>query len=370
MPPLKVGSFGRKGVNTVDSPLHLTDDDLAAAQNAEIFFEDGYPAIRKRLGIADGVTAAMAGEVLSVSSIPLPDPDPSHHVIAVLTAGAHRASADGTTWASIGALQSIDNATSGRRVSYGPDYFYYKHTGLTEQLRVYDGTTDDVSVDLTNDFLSSGGSCFYDRSNRKIYFAENHKVYEDGIDISGSTFSAAAVPGPITRSNGSLYLVTVDNPTLALATTIKLWRWNSGQSWTTLATITDAAPFYAVDAWDCNGVLYVSTNVGLCRLVGSFTRHIATGSYQGVFFHASKIFVSRRSGTDTIIESSDDGSSFTVEATLAAGGAGTEGASFVRFKGSLYAAVHNLGVYKRDDGAGTWSQVLNSSSVRGMIGAY
>lgn len=77
MPPLNVATFGKKGVNVVDSPLHLSDDDLAAAQNAEIFFEDGYPAIRKRLGMVAGVSSAMDGAVFSLTSIPLPDPAPA-----------------------------------------------------------------------------------------------------------------------------------------------------------------------------------------------------------------------------------------------------------------------------------------------------
>lgn len=77
MPRLKVDSFGTKGVNVVDSPLHLSDDDLINAQNAEIFFEDGYPAIRKRLGMAEGVTAALDGPVFALTSIPLVDPAPS-----------------------------------------------------------------------------------------------------------------------------------------------------------------------------------------------------------------------------------------------------------------------------------------------------
>lgn len=77
MPPLKVATFGKKGVNVVDSPLHLSDDDLTAAQNAEIFFEDGYPAIRKRLGMTAGVSAAMDGAVFALTSIPLPDPSPA-----------------------------------------------------------------------------------------------------------------------------------------------------------------------------------------------------------------------------------------------------------------------------------------------------
>lgn len=77
MPRLKVDSFGTMGVNVVDSPLHLSDDDLTNAQNAEIFFEDGYPAIRKRLGMVAGITGALSGPVFALTSIPLVDPAPS-----------------------------------------------------------------------------------------------------------------------------------------------------------------------------------------------------------------------------------------------------------------------------------------------------
>lgn len=104
-PRLEVWTTGVYGVNVVDSPLHLEDGELLAAQNAEPFTEEGEGGIRKRLGIDEFTGASLGAAIAAITSVPLPDPDTpaattGTRIYAPTVAGANTylTSTDGITW--------------------------------------------------------------------------------------------------------------------------------------------------------------------------------------------------------------------------------------------------------------------------------
>lgn len=369
MPKLVVDTFGRKGVNANDSPIHLSDDDLQFGQNAELSLEDGYPAIRKRRGIAVGVTSAMSGTIHAVTSIPLGDPAPKTALVIELPAGVLSEAADGSSFAIV--LPLVGTAHGGRKLSIGPSKLYRGYLNVTKDLMSWDGTNNVVEQSLTNDFLQSGNCIFVSGAGPTIYWAQNHNVYVDfspvGLSASGF-FSASNIIDSIHLS-GFLYVATSNN--VNSSTAVKVYRWEGGTTWTLLGTVSDSAHYQAWDMWAHDGTVYVATSVGLGRVVGStFSRHVATGNFRGLFSWDGFLFTAERSGNDTILaRSTDGGTTRTTEATLTAS-TGTLGAKFCSYKGELYAAVHALGVYKRDDTLQTWSQVYSNTGCQGQIGAY
>lgn len=81
---LKVFSLGDKGVNRVRTPLHLEDDELVVAQNAEVERRGAQHSITKRPGMTDftevldalGVFAVVSGGLGSTGEPPGPTDDP------------------------------------------------------------------------------------------------------------------------------------------------------------------------------------------------------------------------------------------------------------------------------------------------------
>lgn len=81
---LKVYSLGDKGVNRVRTPLHLEDDELVVAQNAEVERRGAQHSITKRPGMTDftevldalGVFAVVSGGLGSTGDPPGPTDDP------------------------------------------------------------------------------------------------------------------------------------------------------------------------------------------------------------------------------------------------------------------------------------------------------
>ncbi|MET0742955.1 MAG: hypothetical protein ABWY78_06250 [Microvirga sp.] len=71
---LKGYNLGEMGVNVAKSPIHLTDGELVAAQNAQFYVEAGRGAIRKRPGL-QVFSNALAGDVKGFIGVPLPSPN-------------------------------------------------------------------------------------------------------------------------------------------------------------------------------------------------------------------------------------------------------------------------------------------------------
>lgn len=71
---LRVSAWGSQGVNLVETPLLLHDEELTHAQNAELPREEGEPTIRKRLGMTS-FTSGLATPVHSLYAVPLPAPE-------------------------------------------------------------------------------------------------------------------------------------------------------------------------------------------------------------------------------------------------------------------------------------------------------
>lgn len=160
---IDVYKLGEVGVNIVDSPLHVPDNALITAQNIELPRDFGKGGIRKRGGMPRYNSSALAGSVLSLTDVPLPNPSGISRTLYValrdVGAGKWRQSTDGSTWAnnttierqpsitkspSANAPRSQRVATFDRKLYYaGDDYTQYaaaNHTAPT--IRAFDGTSD------------------------------------------------------------------------------------------------------------------------------------------------------------------------------------------------------------------------------------
>lgn len=73
---LDVYNLAEVGVNTVDSPIHLTDGALTKAQNAATTPEDADGGLMKRPGLAKVNSLAAAGAILRIWCVPFTDPSP------------------------------------------------------------------------------------------------------------------------------------------------------------------------------------------------------------------------------------------------------------------------------------------------------
>ena len=89
--------FGSSNVR--ESPIHLQDGELASAQNAELSRDEAAEALVKRLGMTAFTPDALAGEVYGLTSIPLPDLNPTLTRLLVGTALGWRSTTNGTAWA-------------------------------------------------------------------------------------------------------------------------------------------------------------------------------------------------------------------------------------------------------------------------------
>lgn len=100
-PKCEVWTLGLFGVNVVDSPLHLVDGELVAAQNAEPFTEEGEGGLRKRRGIAAFGDTPIGTPISALTSIPLIDPSPTLVRLVGLEDAGAQGSANGTSWSSL-----------------------------------------------------------------------------------------------------------------------------------------------------------------------------------------------------------------------------------------------------------------------------
>lgn len=229
MDPLTVTGFGARGVNTVDSPLHRDDADLEVGQNAEVFLEDGYPGLRKRLGMGVVNSAALSGTVFGVSSIPLPDPFPSPDAFA---AGMilwfdispfNKGTTDGSSFSNTG-LSAADpgNALPATKYIIVGGVTYYPKASPLGTILSYNQVAEATAFSFPNpqtidgdswDFLQVNGVCAdsanqywlvtYDRSGERAWIV--WKV-DSGFAITqiGEVFSTdAAVSGRIALDAGS-----------------------------------------------------------------------------------------------------------------------------------------------------------------------
>jgi hypothetical protein len=71
--PIKIYTFGLKGVNVDKDPIELEDDELQQAQNAVTDVLSGTAALRNRPGLIPFNDRTAAGSVLGGIGVPLVD---------------------------------------------------------------------------------------------------------------------------------------------------------------------------------------------------------------------------------------------------------------------------------------------------------
>jgi hypothetical protein len=122
---VNVYGLGEKGVNLVKSPLHIDDNELRSAQNAEFYLVEGQGAIRKRSGLQKINSSVLAGEITGVIGVPLPAPG-SRSVYAQLNASPYfRVTTNGTTWADAAGFQSVSGSAGFKASVMVPGRFFY-----------------------------------------------------------------------------------------------------------------------------------------------------------------------------------------------------------------------------------------------------
>jgi hypothetical protein len=147
MARLRVTGFGVRGVNAVDSPLHVRDDELTWGQNLEVRREDGFPAVRKRLGF-ERSASGLEAPFHNLTSIPLPDPDDQVDLTGIVvfhdSGGASTANAttNGTSWTSLTIDQCYAVASPVWPLFNGA--VYYPSDTTPRQIVRFDGTTASV----------------------------------------------------------------------------------------------------------------------------------------------------------------------------------------------------------------------------------
>ncbi len=93
--------LGSGGVNVVKSPIHLDDNELTKAQNAQPDNAGGLGSVRKRDGLV-ALNTALAGSVVGIVGLPLPDfgavTRTMYAALGNAAANTWVKSTDGTTW--------------------------------------------------------------------------------------------------------------------------------------------------------------------------------------------------------------------------------------------------------------------------------
>jgi hypothetical protein len=355
---LRVRQIGLRGVNAVDSPLHLHDEDLTHAQNAQSSFADGFPALVKRPGLAS-FASGLTDPVLGLSSVPLPDPEyePDNGATALVTRyddfSTAARSFDGTTWSTF-TLPGTESA-GWKILASAPGRLVFRTSdGTTAYLRQYNGTTTTTlaSIAAPGNFVAAA----FDKDTWTLYWVAGQAVYREGTLISPDPL--APLNG-LTVSAGVPYVVDGHS-----GTACEVYRYNGGTSWTSLGTI--AVPFR--DAGDFDGVPYFGLDNGLARLVnGILTQHVTSDDYRSLVAFGARLYTLRYDPFTGRLSSSLDGETFTDELSPVDYDGG-----FAGFKSKLYAAVKTtfLGeVYRRAPG-GTWTMVYTTVTYTPELGFY
>jgi hypothetical protein len=357
---LRVRQIGLRGVNAVDSPLHLHDEDLTHAQNAQSSFADGFPALVKRPGLAS-FASGLTDPVLGLSSVPLPDPDyePDNGATALVTAYDDYSTAarsfDGTTWSTF-TMPGAESVGWDILASAPGRLVFRTSDGTTAYLRQYNGTTTTTLASITGAWQPFRAAAF-DKDTWTLYWVADQAVYREGTLISPDPL--APLNG-LTVSAGVPYVVNSHS-----GTACEVYRYNGGTSWTSLGTI--ALPFYA--AGDFNGVPYFGLGVGLARVVdGILTQHVTSDAYHRLAAFGARLYTLRVDDTLTgRLSSSLDGETFTNELSGV-----SEDGWFAGFKSKLYAAFKTtflVEVYRRNPG-GTWTMVYATATYTPKLGFY
>jgi len=165
-PKVNVYGLGTRGVNLTKSPLHLDDNELTQAQNAEPNLDEREGGLRKRGGLSAFTSALNSGSsILGMANVPLLSTFTRTMYAALKTQGANTwlTSTDGTTWAAgtsparaatwAGLLITVNYFNTriqpfkNALIYPGDDYVVYNNANYTDPpLRAYYDNTADAEL--------------------------------------------------------------------------------------------------------------------------------------------------------------------------------------------------------------------------------
>lgn len=216
---LNVYKFGQSGVNLVKDPLHLSDDEVTQAQNAEIQSDvntGGDGALSKRGGLSTLTGSALSGSILGIFGIPILT---TYLRTLYLSRGSQNSSTfttttDGTSlnttttplamaiqsdWTDENGSRDAHRIASFKNLIVYPGNNYTKSTDNPE-ISVWDATTAQL-VQRIPIGPSGNGSPAYAitdmlTANGKIYFAV-HDPGGSGANLDGRVMQYDPVTGQI-----------------------------------------------------------------------------------------------------------------------------------------------------------------------------
>ena len=213
--------IGQGGVNLVKSPLHLADDELTQAQNAELIEDEdigGDGALTKRGGLAVLNGSALTGSVLGMHGLPVLTTYTRTMYAAKGTADTNTwmTSTNGSTWTNVTAplrasdndkYQDENNERDARRAATYKNLIIYPGNDYTQdtdnpEISFLDGTNY-LKVQHIGVGPSGNGSPPFAitdilAANGKIYFAV-HDPGGSGANIAGRVMQYDPVTGKTTQ---------------------------------------------------------------------------------------------------------------------------------------------------------------------------
>lgn len=219
MPKLDIYKLGQGGVQLTKDPLHLADEEVTQAQNAEIVQDvttGGEGALTKRGGLAVLNSSAMSGSLLGIFGWPIKTTYTRTLYAArgTATANTFMSSTNGTSWsdtssplapASDAKFADENNNRDGRRMASYRNFLIYPGNGYTKgtdnpTVCLWDGTNA-LTVTSIQAGPSSNGSVPFAITdalvaNGKVYLAL-HDQGGTGANIAGRVVSLDLTTGVV-----------------------------------------------------------------------------------------------------------------------------------------------------------------------------
>lgn len=219
---LNLFKFGQGGVNLTKDPLHLSDDELMSAQNAEVVLDGtngGDGSISKRGGLAVLNSSALSGSILGIHNRPLLTTYTRTLYAAKGTAASNTfmTSSDGASWSnttsplapvSPAKYTNENDIRSARRFASFKNFIIYPGNNYTSgvdnpEIDIWDSTTASLVARIPVG-PSSNGSPAYDitdiltTNEGKVYIAV-HDPGGTGANIAGRVLQYDLVTGKLSQ---------------------------------------------------------------------------------------------------------------------------------------------------------------------------
>lgn len=406
---LNVYDLGSKGVNLVSSPIHLTDGEIVAGQNAEFYREQGRGALRKRPALRRVNTSVLAGTVGGIINVPLPGPGDRRIYALSADAGSTKWQIyNGTAWA-------VSSAQSDRALGLHSNGDFYRCVKVGQQLYyvTIDSTADgNMGVVLAFDGVSEGEVCRLRRavglltsplcaSAGRLYLSEYRATTVDGAIYEFDPATGAVrriadtpfAPPAIEAVSGVFYLGklwvgTHDNS--AATYTGKLYSARLEDTAFVLERTAAANHDTYMDLAVYKGNLYAGTRAlnGATEAIiekrtpaGTWSTSLTgtTVSSGNAFFSLAvfnNLLFAIYYGVGTVLKVYKfDGASWSIDKDLYDGTESPYGGQMVVVGSNLYVTGYATFAYKgrvwKRDTAGTWTNISGASfpGADGLIGA-